>query len=191
MKDSTYKPRKTLRTVEVFSQLGKMFGNSWIKEHGSSPTDDFVFLAESLCEVKMKRVYQHCQDRLASGNEWAPNLGALNIYSMTPPKTELREILHRVQSRKPDNDIERWIARKVDYELRRCPIGKELNLLREWYIHAEQLARRGELFMEEQELIALPSHSTKNLNDIEREKYESSGHKHKFADRIKSIIKSK
>lgn len=181
----------TPRTIEMFSNLGDLYGELWVREFGESPSEAFVRLAEALTEVQSKRVYQNCRDKFVAGDKWPPNLGLLMAYSITPPESELRAILTRILAKRPENDIEQWISRKADYELRRCQSGKEIKLLREWYVRAEELAMRGELNAEYEELLSLPTHSVKNVNDLAREKYESSGHKHKFADRIKSIIKSK
>ncbi|QKN84428.1 hypothetical protein MARILYN_20 [Vibrio phage Marilyn] len=175
----------------MFANLGDLYGELWTREHGDEPSVAFVKFAEHLNDRQLARVYQNCRDRFTSGDKWAPNLGLLIADSMTPPESELRMVLHRILGKKPENEIERWVARNADYELRRCPVGKELNLLRGWYVKAEELAMRGELNAERDELLALPVHSVKNLNDIKREQYESSGNKHRFADRISALVKSK
>lgn len=179
----------TGRTIDMFTNLGDLYGELWVREYGYEPNDAFIRLAEGLTDAQSKRVYQNCRDKFVAGDKWPPNLGLLMAYSITPPESELRLILGRILAKKPENDIERWIARKADFELRRCQSGKEMKLLREWYIRAEELAMRGELYADQEELLALPSHSVKNVNDIAREQWESSGKTHRLQARIEALRK--
>jgi hypothetical protein len=56
---------------------------------------------------------------------------------------------------------------------------------------ALELERQGKLQLNEEMLKALPPNSVINTNDLERQKYESSGKKHRLADRINALRKGK
>jgi hypothetical protein len=56
---------------------------------------------------------------------------------------------------------------------------------------ALELERQGKLQLNEEMLKALPPNSVINTNDLERQKYESSGKKHRLTDRINALRKGK
>lgn len=159
----------------ILTTLADMYANTWKLVHGDSSNASLRRFANGLTPERAQRVFSYCYEQISNGNKFAPNLGELIVFADTPSESEFYEILCRVQANEPAKGdlIEKWLCENIRFNLRRQAADKEIKYLRSQYRHAQALLKSGKLKTAEDELLALPRHSVKNLNDVKREEWES------------------
>lgn len=159
--------------VSVLGMLADLYGKTWEVVHGKSDNEALIKFLNSLSAEDARRVFSHCSEQVSNGNKWAPSLIEMIAYREQPTETEFFMILSRVQNNKPESKIEKYLCEKIRYNLHRIAMGQEIKFLKQQYRLAKELEKSGKLKTAEDELLALPRHSVKNLNDIKREEWES------------------
>ncbi len=175
--------------LHVFGSFLSVYETQWEYQYGSLPTGKFIVFAESIDPNGLNRVLKHCHERIQLGNSWPPQMGELWVLRDALTSEELLDSRLRVLSRKPENKLEKWLIQNKLYDLSRVAENKLDALFKKYYLEAKRLEERGELKTELVEY-ALPSHSVKNLNDLQREEYETR-HGKALNPRIQKIINEK
>lgn len=178
----------TTDAESVLATMVDMYANTWSFVHGNNSSQNLRRFLNGLTPERAQRVFSYCYEQIANGNKFAPTLGELIVFSDTPSESEFYEILCRVQANEPmDGDlIEQWLCENIRFNLRRQDAGKEIKYLRAQYRHAQALKKSGKLKTHSDELLALPRHSVKNLNDLKRERFDG-----ELNPRIKKIMEAK
>lgn len=162
----------TSKSGKIFHALSAMYGALWEREHGDSPCEDFNRWANAITKTQYEVCRLNCQRSMISGNQFAPSLGVLMAYSITPPDLELMDALARIRDGKPKNEIESWLVRNYSFDLRRVVESRELSMIKALYSKGVQLEAQGRIRDDEKNMLSLPENSVKNVNDLAREDYE-------------------
>lgn len=165
--------------------LAELYGSTWEFVHGDSSSEALVRFLNSMNPESTQRLFNHCREQIAGGGKFAPHLGQLSVFADEPTETEFLEILIRVQSNEPANDLEIWLAENVRYNLRTVRACDEIKYLKSQYRKARALEKNGKLQTSKDDLLSLPRHSVKSLSDIHREKFDG-----ELNPRIAKILKS-
>lgn len=178
---------KTLTTsgLTCIRSFARVFGLSWEREHGQGKDPALIGFMNSLNEIEMRRILQHAVDTKARGKFLDLSLFQLLVWKDEPTDNEWSTIMSRVISGSQLNDrVEQYLHENILWNLKRQNAGKELNFLKQEYHVARAKEKNGTLKLKSDELLALPTTSIKNLNDIHREKYDG-----KLNPRVAQILK--
>ncbi|MEH0720542.1 MULTISPECIES: hypothetical protein [Vibrio harveyi group] len=167
--------------------LTELYGKSWITVHGATISPAWQSFLTKLSDPQLNRILIICHDRFEQGNRFPPVLGELITQINQRTESECREAYERYLRRKPDGAAEKWVLQSYSWNLKRAVAGRELETYIKYLREADAKERAGHLRTAEEELKALPVHSTVTKQDIEREKYAQSGAKHRFSDRIEKL----
>jgi hypothetical protein len=176
----------TEKSVGILAMLSEIYGNTWEFVHGKSESDLLRRFLNGVTDHQSKRIFEHCKEEISKGNKFAPSLGQLVVFLESPTSSEFFGIMVRVQANEPSGRIEKWLCENVRYNMRVLAADQELKYLKNQYAKAKELEKIGRLKIRSEEILSLPVHSVKNLNDIHREKYDG-----KINPIIKKIMESK
>lgn len=171
----------------MFSSLLDLYGTLWLREHGDTPSLTFCRWSHGLDKEKVQRVLTKARESLERGIKFPPATGELIVWSEMPTNGEFERMMYRVLNRNPESDIEKWIVQNRLYDLKRVAEHKMMGSLKRYYCHAVELQKEGALFPEQEELLALPVHSTKSLTDRTIEDFVERGGKNPLQARIDAI----
>ena len=173
--------------TELFISLAQIFGELWSREHGDEPSEAFNRWSTVLNPIAVQRILSKAQEQLVVGNRFPPPMGELILWGEMPSDVEFEEIMSRVLTRAPKDDIEKWIVTKQLFDLRRMSEAEMTKALKRYYNRAISLQKIGKLFPEKDELLALPVHSTKSLTDKKIEEFVAQGGRNPFQAKINAI----
>lgn len=125
---------------------------------------------------------------LTEGNGWPPSLP--EFIARGTEAIDYDAAYFRCLNQKPEGRVEKWVYEKAYYNIRTQGDKEARKDHKRFMKQAEELEKRGELTLPEEELIGLPVHSVKNLNDRKREEWEQS-HGKELNPRIKKILEGK
>lgn len=125
------------------------------------------------------------------GDKWPPDLADFLALIHGQTDTDYQAAFFRLLNRKPEGRVEKWVYENASFNIRALSHEQAERSHKKFMLEGFERERNGTLILGEEELLALPIHSVKNLNDLKREEFEASGVKHKFADRIKNLVKNK
>mgnify|MGYP000144025270 FL=1 len=175
--------------IHVFGSFLSVYETQWEYQYGSEPSGKFIEFANSVDSDGLNRVLMHCHERIQLGNSWPPQMGELWILKDSLTEEELLDSRIRVLSRTPVNLIEKWLVQNKLYDLKRVAENKLDGLFKKYYLEAKRLDEKGMLQTElPQHLLA--ANSVKNLNDLQREEYESK-HGKALNPRIQQILNAR
>lgn len=150
---------------KAFMALAKIYGGLWFKEHGKTPSAAFCEVFDGICSQGLARIVKAAQIALQGGNAFPPALGMITVWATQLSEDEYTDMLYRVMSSRPSNQIEEWLIAYAKRDLKLCRDGEQLKILKRKHRHAVELEKQGRLFEERQELMALPQHSVKSHID--------------------------
>ena len=96
---------------------------------------------------------------------------------------------YRCLNKSPSGRLETWVYEKAYFNIKSSSDESARKQHKRFMDEAENLESMGRLVLNEEELLALPVNSVKNMNDLKREEFDASGVKHRFADRINALRK--
>lgn len=108
---------------------------------------------------------------LTEGNGWPPSLP--EFIALGSEQVDFEGAYFRCLNKKPDGRIEQHAYERVYFNVRASSDDKARQVHKRAMKDAVELDRRGELKLNEDELKALPIYSVKNMNDLERERWNS------------------
>ena len=123
------------------------------------------------------------------GDKWPPDLADFLALIHGQTDTDYQAAFFRLLNRKPEGRVEKWVYENASFNIRALSHDRAERSHKKFMLEGFERERNGTLVLGEEELLALPVHSVKNVNDLAREKFEESGAPNPFADRIKNLIK--
>lgn len=166
-----------------------LYGKLWVSIHGAEPSEEWIRFLNGLGELQINRMFVICHSRLFNGVVFPPVLGEFITAVDQRTKTEVEEAYSRFLSKTPQGRAEKWVISNADWNLRRATAGTELDIYTKYLRQADELEKRGNLILAEEELRALPRHTSIAVTDKAREEYSKSGKTHKLSERIERLKK--
>lgn len=168
-----------------------LYTTKWTKRNGSIANDLWLEALQSISDQQIKLGVDKCKERIFSGNAWAPDLAEFLAMIHGHTDVDYQAAFFRMLNKKPEGRVEQWVYENASFNIRSMAHEKAERAHKKFMLEGFEKERRGELVLAKEELLALPVNSVKNLNDIKREEFESSGVKNPFADRIKKLTESR
>ena len=109
------------RTSKIYHRLLQYFGQTAVREYGELRADsDFVRWCHATSDEHVKSAFAICEDRLASGQQFAPSLGILSQSYKMLTDERFCYIIKVIRSGVDRNDDWRidWILRKHAQDIR-------------------------------------------------------------------------
>lgn len=169
----------------------ELYSDKFIKKNGAIASKLWSEALNTLTDEQIKKGIFKCKERIFEGNAWAPDLSEFLALIHGQTAKDFQSAFFRLLDKKPDGRIERWVYEKASFNIRAMSHENAEKAHKRFMLEAIELDRAGKLTLNEDEILLLPVHSVKNLNDIKREEYESKGKTHKFADKLKKMKEDK
>lgn len=121
-------------------------------------------------------------------NGWPPSLP--EFISLGSEKVDFDAAFQRCVSKEPQGRAEQWVYENSAFNIRRLSQTDAERFHKKELKKAIEMEKSGKLVLNSEMALALPPNSVKNVNDIEREKYEEKTGG-KIHPRIQAILDSK
>lgn len=151
--------------------MEELYSSKWVKRNGSIASKLWIEAINTLTDEQIKLGLMRCKERIFSGNAWAPDLSEFLAMIYGHSDVDFHSAFMRCLSRKPEGRIERWVYENAGYNIRTSPHDAAERMHKKFMNEAIIKDRNGELILNDERLKALPPNSVKNVNDLEREKY--------------------
>lgn len=171
--------------------MEELYSSKWVKKNGAIASSLWLEALSTLTNEQIKTGLQRCKDKIFGGNAWAPDLAEFLAMIHGHDDVDFDMAYSRMLAREPEGRVEQWVYERAAFNIRRESDDKARRSFKRFMKEAMELERQGKLQLNEEMLKALPPNSVINTNDLERQKYESSGKKHRLADRINALRKRK
>ena len=171
--------------------MAQIYGRMWVTMNGEQPSNEWIEFIGALDIKNLERAFLICRERLAKEIKFPPSLGEFTVLINVRTLSEIDQAFARWIAKKPQGAAEQWVFDKCTWNLKRVRSGYELVEFTKYIKQADELERNGDLGSQEDELLALPIHSSVSLTDRKREEFAKSGKRHAFSERIEKLRKAK
>ncbi len=183
--------KETVRKADhLWDLMSQLYTDKWIKKNGAVASSIWIEAIGSLSGEQLRLGVERCKNQIMSGNKWAPDLADFIALIHGKTDVDFHAAFIRCLDKKPIGRAEKYVYEKASYNIRVASHDKAEKMHRKFLTDAIAKELAGELELNEDELKALPTHSVKNMNDLEREKFEES-HGNKLNPRIQKILDGK
>lgn len=165
-----------------------LYSNHWTNKHGGTANQQWVDFLSTVPPAQIKTGIENLRARILTGNAYAPSLA--EFISLCSGATDLEGAYFRCLNKKPEGRVEKWVFENAFFNMRSASDDLARKIHRKFFEQAVRLDARGELVLNSEKLKSLPPNSVKNLNDLERERFEQKNGK-SLNPRIQAIIETK
>lgn len=179
----------TTRTLgsNLWMMAAEMYQGRWTHQNGKTPSKVWLALLSKIGPDGCRKLVSRCRDEIRLGNKWPPTVAEAEAMLLTRSQAEYESAYARWMAKQPEGRPEQWVFANASWNLKRTAAGRELSEFIKYLKQADELERSGQLELPQDELLALPVHSSVSLTDKKHQEFAQSGKAHRFTDRIKRI----
>ena len=173
----------------LWDLMTELYTSKWESKNGLVASSIWLEAIASLSNEQLRKGVNKCKERIFNGDAWAPDLADFLALIHGHTDVDFQAAFQRCLSKSPEGRVEQWVYENAGYNIRASNHDSAERMHKKYMKQAIEMERQGKLVLNEDRLKALPPNSVKNVNDIEREKFEQSGKKNPFQERIDKLIK--
>ena len=146
----------------------------------------------SLSREQLRLGVSKCEERILSGNQWAPDLAEFMAMIHGQTSVDFQSAFFRCLDKKPQGRVEQWVYENASYNIKRMSHDQAERSHKKYMLEALEREKKGSLLLNAEVMAkALPEKVDRNLNDIKRQEFEQSGKRNPLQDRIDKLRKIK